>query len=67
MALIAGASALDTRYDSTNNLRNALCRMARLGAAQSFVGFRLVESPGLYAAKASDVKRYFKAVETSMH
>lgn len=51
--ILGAADGVELRYDGY--------------CAGTFVGSQLVENPALYATKASDVTRYFKAVEASMY
>ncbi|RIJ85177.1 hypothetical protein RSP822_17215 [Ralstonia solanacearum] len=50
--ILGAADGVELRYDGY--------------CAGTFVGSELVEKPALYATKASDVTRYFKAVEASL-
>ncbi|MDO3617472.1 hypothetical protein Q3O97_16610 [Ralstonia pseudosolanacearum] len=51
--VVGAADGVELRYDGY--------------CAGTFVGSQLVENPALYATKASDLTRYFKAVEASMY
>lgn len=51
-SILGAAHAVELRYDGY--------------CAGTFTGTQIIESPELYAAKASDVTRYFKAVEASL-
>lgn len=48
-SIVGAADAVELRYDGY--------------CAGTFTGTEIIENPGLYATKAGDLTRYFKAVE----
>lgn len=51
-SILGAAHAVELRYDGY--------------CAGTFTGTQIIETPELYAAKAGDLTRYFKAIEASL-